>query len=336
VSIEGTVAAAYGRLTTEPPCVSIRTRTGIRCVTMVPTRLLGGLLLLALVAGGCGGDDPRPPAAAETDAAHQRWRERVDDACFEVNRAIGRRGRPVDVSAIGRTVADGVADVRAGIRKVVRVPLPEGGSRAPAAFVRALKGLDAELAALPDAGAGMEPAALVESADRLAPRLRALEARAGQAGLAHCMTHTERELVPAAVRAPIFLAQLERHDRRFVQRLPVYAEPASTPAELARRMEATGAVLAGAVADASRFDPPHDAAEATGLYVAAVRRLLTVVRRFEAFVRRGGTAAEPAGFRSHQRAFRRAWREASRAQGRMRSRAGLPERRPQEDGGQVS
>jgi hypothetical protein len=158
----------------------------------------------------------------------------------------------------------------------------------------------------------------------LRPRLKRLEAQAGRAGLTDCLTHEERRLVPDGVRSPIFVARLERHDRRFVQRIPVYDAPASTPAQLADRMRALGRLLDGAVADASTFDPPDDAAKATGLYVAATRRLRTVVRRFDAFVRGGGATTSPARLRSHQRAFRRAYREAGLASGRMRSRAGMP------------
>ena len=138
------------------------------------------------------------------------------------------------------------------------------------------------------------------------------------------MIHEERHLIADAVRSPIFLRRLERHDRRFVQRLPMHHEPASTPTELAERMEAIGDVLDGAVADAATFDPPDDAAKATAVHLASARRLLAVVRRFEAFLRRGGETASPAGLRRHQRRFGRAWRETARAQGRMRSRAGVP------------
>lgn len=279
---------------------------------------------LLTVAGCGGGGDPKPPTAAEIRAAHERWRDRVDDVCFEVNRAIGKHGSPQAVADIGLTVADGLEVVRAGIRKVVDVPVAEGGSRAPAAFVRELKGFDAELAALPGDVADMRPAALVQAADRLRPRLRKLEVRAGQAGLTSCMTHAERELVPDAVRRPIFQARLERHYRRFIQRLPVYKEPATTPAQLAGRLRAVGDVLDAGVADAATLDPPDDAAKATGLYRVAARRLLAAARRFEGYVRRGGATASLAGLRRHQRAFSRAWRATGDAHGRMRWRAGLP------------
>jgi len=283
---------------------------------------LAALALLAVT--GCFGGDPKTPTAAELEAAHGRWRDRVDDVCFEVNRAFGERGRPAEVATLGQTVAEGVADVRAGIRRIVAVPLAEGGSRAPAAFVRDLEAVGAELAALPGGGADMRPAALVRAADRLTPRLKRLETRAGQAGLTNCMTHTEQELVPDAIRSPIFLRRIARHDRRFVERLPVEGEPAATATELAGRMEALGELLDAGVADVATFDPPGDAAKATGVYLASLRRLRAVVRRFEAFVRGGGATASPAAFRRQQRAFRRAWREASRAEARMRSRAGAP------------
>jgi hypothetical protein len=282
------------------------------------------LLLAVCAVAGCGGSGSKAPTAAEIEAAQNRWRAAVDEVCFELNRSFGERGRPAEVATLGRTVADGVAEVRAGIRKAVAVPLAKGGSRAPAAFMRELKGVDAELAALSGGGANLKPVALVQAADRLRPRLRQLEIRAGQSGLTNCMTHTEYELVPDAVRSPIFLKRLRRHDRRFVQRLPEYDEPASTSTELAERMEGLGELLDFAVADAATFDPPSDAAKATRIYRASVRRLLAVARRFEAFARGGGATASPAGLRRHQRAFTRAWRKASRAEARMRSRARMP------------
>jgi len=48
----------------------------------------------------------------------------------------------------------------------------------------------------------------------------------------------------------------------------------------------------------------------------------------EGAVADGGATASPAGLRQHRRAFSRAYREASRDWGRMRSRGGVP---PPED-----
>jgi hypothetical protein len=285
---------------------------------------LAACALLAVTGCGGGGAEPKPPTAAEIVAAHGRWRDRVDDVCFDVNRAIGRRGRPDEVAAIGPTVAAGVEDVRAGIRRITAVPLAEGGTRAPAEFVRELKALDAEVAELPEGGADMEPAELVAAADRLGPLLRRLELRAGQAGLTNCMTHSEQETVPDGVRSPVFLEQLTLHERRFAHQLPVYERPSTSPAQLADRMDALGRLLDGAVADAAAFDPTNEAAKPTEVYVASMRGLLSETRRFEAFVLRGGATSSPAGLRRRQRTFGRAWREASRAFGRLTSRAGLP------------
>ena len=89
-------------------------------------------------------------------------------------------------------------------------------------------------------------------------------------------------------------------------------------------MAALADVLDGAVAGTATFDPPVKAAKATAGYRVSVRRLLTVVRRFEAFARGGGATGSPPAFRRHQRAFSRAWREASLDSSRMRSRADVP------------
>lgn len=279
---------------------------------------------LVIVAGcGGGGADPKPPpTAAEIEAAEARWREKVDDVCFELNRTIGKRGGAKEVSGLRRMVTDAVADGRAAIREILAVPLIEGGSRAPESFVRQLKLLDGQLAELPGGGADMEPAELVEAANKLKLRLKGLEVRAGQAALTNCLTHTEHEIVPDAVRQPIFIRQIQRHTRRFVRGLPDYDGPAATPADLAGRMDELGRLFDKATKNAAAFSPTFEAEKPTEVYTAAMRRLRGVTRRFEAFLRSGTVTLE--SVRPHQRAFRRAWREASRAYARMHVRAGVP------------
>jgi hypothetical protein len=258
-------------------------------------------------------------SAAEIDAAHTRWREQVDEVCFEVNRKIGHRGGAKEVAGIDRVVTRAVEDVRGGIREIVAVRLPPGGSRAPAAFVRELEAFDAELAALPE---DAKPAALLAAADRVRPLLRRLTVRAGQAHLTNCLTHEERDLVPDAVRGPILIEQIQRHQRRFIERIPQYDAPASTPAELAARMDTLGRLLGRAATHAARFDATHGARKSVQVYGASLRRMVGVLGRFETFLRAGSLT--DSALRRHQRAFARGWRELGRAYQRIQWRAGVP------------
>lgn len=293
-------------------------------------RVAACALVLVAGCGGGGADEPKPPTKAEIEAAESRWRDKVDDVCFELNRTIGKRGGAKEVAGLRRMVTDSVADARAAIREIVAVPLTKGGSRAPEAFVDQLKEIDAQLAELPGGGADMEPAELVAAATELKPKLRKLEVRAGQATLTNCLTHTEHEIVPDAVRQPIFIRQIQRHTRRFVHELPSYDGPAASPAELMGRLEELGGLFDEATEDAAAFSPTFEAEKPTEVYAAAMRRLRDVTRRFETSVRNGTFTVE--GLRPHQRAFRRAWREASRAYARMHLRAGVP---PPAGGGAV-
>lgn len=283
-----------------------------------------GVLLAVLVVAGCGGgEQPKPLSAAEIDAAHTRWREQVDEVCFEVNRKIGHRGGAKEVAGIERVVTRAVEDLRAGIREIVAVRLPPGGSRAPAAFVRELKAFDAEIAALPE---DAKPTALVAAADRVRPMLRKLTVRAGQAHLTNCLTHEERDLVPDSVRGPIFIEQIQRHHRRFIERIPDYDGPATTPEQLAERMDTVGRLFQRAGAHAARFDSTHDARKPAQVYRASLRRAVAVLGRFESFLlHEVPSPTAPAELKRHQRAFTRCWREMARAYDRMWWRAGVPQ-----------
>jgi hypothetical protein len=278
---------------------------------------------LVLVAGcGGGGDAPKPPTKAEIQAAEARWRDKVDDVCFELNRTIGKRGGAKEVSGLRGMVVDAVADGRAAIREIVAVPLVEGGSREPEAFVRRLKEIDAQLAELPGGGADMTPAELIEAANKVSRRVKGLEVRAGKAALTNCLTHTDHEIVADAVRQPVFIQQIQRHTRRFVDAIPEYDEPANSTGELAGRMDGLGKLLGKATKHAAAFSPTFKAKRATAYYATAIRRLRDVTVRFEEYASSAAVTIE--GLRPHQRAFSRAWREASRAYSRMHVRAGVP------------
>ena len=151
------------------------------------------LVACALLAGGCGGDSG--PTAAERKAAKQRWVARADE-CEKVNKAIADRGWPADLVDLDRLVARGVADARAGLKRIVSLRIPEGAGPAPGALVEELRRLDPVLADLSSTSEGLEPRPLLRMAERLKPRLSALEDRARAAGLTECGQNDERFLIP--------------------------------------------------------------------------------------------------------------------------------------------
>ena len=241
---------------------------------------LTGLVVLAALTG-CGGSDE--PTAEQRRQAKARWVQRVDAACEKANEAIADRGWPVDLVDLDRLVVRGIDDARAAIRTITRERLPEGGGPRPGAFVRDLKALDPELTKLSEASEDLEPAALVKASDALKPRLAAVQKRAEQAGITHCLTHDERIFVPDAVRAPVFAEQLAKLDRSLLRRMKsIHFADASTPGEFAHAFKRYSELIDTAVEGIDRLDPPLWASDQTAAYQVALRDLQSVSQKYTA------------------------------------------------------
>jgi len=239
-------------------------------------------LALASLAG-CGGDSG--PSAEERSANKKRWVARVDAACRKANTAIAERGWPADLVDLDRLVVRGIDDAQEAIRSIAGLKLPEGGGPYPARFVRELKALEPELDKLSEASEDLEPAALVEVAEALKPRLASIEKAADEAGLFDCMSHDERFFVPDAVRAPVFAEQLARLDRRLLRRLKnVDFATASTPGEFAVAFRNYGELIDAAVDGIDRLEPPQWAADQTANYQVALRDLQSVSQKLTAIL----------------------------------------------------
>jgi hypothetical protein len=274
------------------------------------------LLALAGIAA-CGGDPE--PTAEEKRAAKGRWVQHVDAACRKANNAIADRGWPTDLIDLDRLVVRGIDDAQTAIKTIAAEPLPKGGGPKPAAFVSEMKALEKELSKLSEASEDLEPAALVDVADDLKPRLAEIEKSAKAAGLSDCLSHDERFFVPDAVRAPVFAEQLARLDRRLLRRIKdVQLAAADTPSEFAAAFRRYSGIIDSANDGISKLDAPLWAVTQTSNYQRALRDLQSVCQEFTAIIVRdkGKTAYEID--RAEYMRVQRKLNRAARAEGKTR------------------
>jgi hypothetical protein len=237
----------------------------------------------AMVAAGCGGDPE--PTAAEVKAAKSKWAQRVDAACRKANDAIAERGWPVNLVDLDRLVVRGIDDAQSAIETITAERIPKGAGPKPGAFVEELKALGPELDELSQASEDLEPAALVEAAEELKPRLASVEKSAEEAGLSDCMSHDERFFVPDAVRAPVFAEQLARLDRKLLRNIKdVDFASANSPGEFAVAFRNYAELIDDAVDGIDKLDPPQWAADQVGNYQVALRELQSVSQKFSAML----------------------------------------------------
>jgi hypothetical protein len=274
-------------------------------------------LCLVLAVAGCGGDSG--PTAAEKRAAKARWVQHVDAACTKANDAIADRGWPTDMIDLDRLVVRGIDDAQAAIKTIAAEPLPNGGGPQPGAFVAELKALEKELTKLSEASEGLKPAALVQAAEDLKPRLAEIEKRADAAGLSDCLSHDERFFIPDAVRAPVFAEQLARLDRRLLRRIKdVELAAADTPAEFAAAFRRYSGIIDSAIDGIGKIDPPLWAANQTGNYQDALRQLQSVCQEFTAILVRDKGKSPFEIDRSEYVRTQRKLNRAARAEGKTR------------------
>jgi hypothetical protein len=244
------------------------------------TMLVGatGVVIAAAAMVGCG-EDSGP--TAEQRAAKAKWIQRVDGLCRKANAEIADRGYPIDLIDLDRLVVRGIEDARGAIREVARERVPEGVGPRPAAFVKELRELDGDLDRLSAASEDLDPHALVDAADQLAPRLASLQVRAKAAGLRDCVSHDERLFIPDAVRAPVFAEQVAVLDRKFLRRIQLieFGE-ASSAGEYAHAFSRYAGVIDDAVDGIAKLDPPMWATDQTANYQDALRDLQAVSRKF--------------------------------------------------------
>ena len=291
------------------------------------------LVACALLAGGCGGDSG--PTAAERKAAKQRWVARADAECEKVNKAIADRGWPADLVDLDRLVARGVADARAGLKRIVSLRIPEGAGPAPGALVEELRRLDPVLADFSSASEGLEPRPLLRMADRLKPRLSALEDRARAAGLTECGQNDERFLIPDGVRGPVFAEQLAKVERSLIRRLDKLnrtkvRSPAGAADLYGKLSELTDDLIAGI----DRLDPPQWAARQTSKYQSVLTDAKALMDRSQnVFAEHAGTLT-PAKVARLQRQWRVMIKRERKARRKMlRAVGAAPTTRPPDDGG---
>lgn len=151
--------------------------------------------------------------------------------------------------------------------------------------MRELKALEPELGKLSDASEELDPAALVNAAEALKPRLATAEKTADDAGLSDCLSHDERFFIPDAVRAPVFAEQLNKLDRSLLRRIErIDFQDASTPGEFAHAFSRYSDVIDTAVEGIAELEPPQWAALQTANYQDALRDLQSATQEFTALL----------------------------------------------------
>lgn len=270
--------------------------------------------------GGCGDDGPTP---AEQRAAKQRWVQRVDDTCAKANKAIAERGWPVDLVDLDRLVVRGVADARAAVETITALRIPEGAGSEARAFVAELRELRPALDELSAASEDLEPDALLRVADALKPRLYSLEQRAAAVGLIDCGSSEERNVIPDAIRAPVFAKQLGKLDRTLFRRIERLSEtPARTPAAVADRYRRIGEVLDDNLEGLDTLEPPQWAARQTSRYQGVMLDLKGVVGKAHTLFDQGADALTLRKLDRLADEFRRVSRRERKARRQMREAVG--------------
>ena len=234
------------------------------------------VVFLAALAG-CGGSDG--PSAGEKRAALDRWTRTAAAACEKANKAIAKRGWPVDLVDLDRLTVRAIADVQAASKTIRAQKPPAGLEEKVRPFVRSLEELDARMKKLSNATERFKIAKLNAFLPEFGGTLQHVEAASKKLGLRHCATHQEHIFVPDAVRAPVFAQQLANLDRRLTRRTRRLNASASTPKEAARTLRELGDI---ADTYASRLDdlkPPFWARWQSDNYVAALRALGSVFDR---------------------------------------------------------
>ncbi len=247
------------------------------------TRFAVTAVVATALLSACGGSSE--PTAEERKAAKNRWIQRVDAACQKANEAIAHRGWPTDLVDLDRLVVRGIDDAQAAIATITGLAIPEGAGPKPGAFVKELKALEPELTKLSEASEDLEPAALVNAAEAIKPRLVTAEKTAEEAGVSDCLSHDERFFVPDAVRAPVFAEQLDKLDRSLLRRIERidFAE-ASTPGDFAQAFDRYSEVIDTALKGIDTLDPPQWAAQQTANYADALRDLQSETQTFTALL----------------------------------------------------
>jgi len=237
-------------------------------------KVLGVVVLSVAVLAGCGGGGPDGPTAQEKRAALDKWTRTADAACEKANKAIAKRGWPVNLVDLDRLTVRAVADVQAASKTIRAQKAPAGSEEKVKPFVQSLEELDATMTQLSGATEDFKIKRLDKFLPELGGSLQKVETESKELGLRDCAAHDEHVFIPDAVRAPVFAQQLADLDRKLVKRTKrITAGSASTPQEAAKDLRELSDIAGTYARRLDDLKPPYWARKESDDYVVVLRTL---------------------------------------------------------------
>ena len=237
-------------------------------------KVLGVVVLSVAVLAGCGGGGPDGPTAQEKRAALDKWTRTADAACEKANKAIAKRGWPVNLVDLDRLTVRAVADVQAASKTIRAQKAPAGSEEKVKPFVQSLEELDATMKQLSGATEDFKIKRLDKFLPELGGSLQKVETESKELGLRDCAAHDEHVFIPDAVRAPVFAQQLADLDRKLVKRTKrITAGSASTPQEAAKDLRELSDIAGTYARRLDDLKPPYWARKESDDYVVVLRTL---------------------------------------------------------------
>jgi hypothetical protein len=237
-------------------------------------QVLGVVVLSVAVLAGCGGGGPDGPSAQEKRAALDKWTRTADAACEKANKAIAKRGWPVNLVDLDRLTVRAVADVQAASKTIRAQKAPAGSEEKVKPFVQSLEELDVTMKQLSGATEDFKIKRLDKFLPELGGSLQKVETESKELGLRDCAAHDEHVFIPDAVRAPVFAQQLADLDRKLVKRTKrIAAGSASTPQEAAKDLRELSDIAETYARRLDDLKPPYWARKESDDYVVVLRTL---------------------------------------------------------------
>jgi hypothetical protein len=248
-------------------------------------KALSAVFLSAAVLAGCGGG-PSGPTAQEKRAALDKWTRTADAACEKANKAIGKRGWPVNLVDLDRLTVRALDDVEAAHRTIRAQKAPAGSEDKVRPFLESLEELDAKTKELSSATERFKLAKLDKFLPEFGGTLQHVETASKKLGLRECASHQEHVFLPDAIRAPVFAQQLANLDRRLTKRAKKIDNNVSTPKAIAQNLREVADLADVYARRLDDLKPPYWARRESDNYVTALRSLSTV---FDKSAKRLGT-----------------------------------------------
>src|SRR5690349_9438041 len=245
---------------------------GMRAITVAT-------VLATVELTGCGGG-PSGPSAAEKRAALDKWTRTADAACEKANKAIGKRGWPVNLVDLDRLTVRAMSDMQTAMKTIRAQKAPAGSEEKVKPFVTSLAELDAATKQLSNSTEDFKIGRLEKFLPELGGKLQAVESASKDLGLRECAAHDEATFVPDAIRAPVFAQQLADLDKKLLKRTKrLDASSASTPQEAAKTLRELSDIAGTYARRLDDLKPPYWARKQSDDYVVVLRTLGRVFDR---------------------------------------------------------